>query len=296
MTVVVLASVKGSPGVTTAATALAAAWPPGRQVLLVEADPFGGDLAARYGSTVIGGLASLFAAARRTLTPDAVWAHVQPLPGGLPVLFGLTGVRQAMANENAWPPVAQALAGLDADVVVDAGRLLPGFAGGVGAVLEVADVLVVLSGATLESVVHLRDALPGVLAQMGGRRLLVVPTGSDGYPAADIARTLEVTVGPALPDDPAAAAALGNRRGVKRLERTRLLRWAAALVAELGVDAVPVIAPSDTNTDAVRGELPPGVAFDEPLPSIDELIDRPPELSSPERSPVGAGSKWEARP
>ncbi len=294
MTVVALASVKGSPGVTTAATALAAAWPAGRQVLLVEADPFGGDLAARYGSTVTGGLASLFAAARRTLTPDAVWAHVQRLPGGLPVLFGLTGVRQAVANEKAWPPVAQALAGLDADVVVDAGRLLPGFAGGVGAVLEVADVLVVLSEATLESIVHLRDALPGILAQMGGRRLLVVPTGSDGYPAADIARTLEVTVGPALPDDPAAAAALGNRRSVKRLERTRLLRWAAALVAELGVDAVPSTAPAAT--DAVRGELPPGVAFDEPLPSIDELMARPPELSSAERSPVGAGSKWEARP
>jgi hypothetical protein len=156
---------------------------------------------------------------------------------------------------------------------------------------------VVLSEATLESIVHLRDALPGILAQMGGRRLLVVPTGSDGYPAADIARTLEVTVGPALPDDPAAAAALGNRRSVKRLERTRLLRWAAALVAELGVDAVPVIRVRHRHdTDAVRGELPPGVAFDEPLPSIDELIDRPPELSSPERSPVGAGSKWEARP
>ena len=72
------------------------------------------------------------------------------------------------------------------------------------------------------------------------------------------------------------------------------MRWAAALVAELGVDAVPVIAPSDT--DAVRGELPPGVAFDEPLPAIDELMARPAELTRSERAPVGAGSKWEARP
>ncbi len=60
MTVVALASVKGSPGVTTAALAMAARWPAGRKVLLVEADPFGGDLAPRYGATVTGGLASLF--------------------------------------------------------------------------------------------------------------------------------------------------------------------------------------------------------------------------------------------
>jgi hypothetical protein len=45
VTLIALASIKGSPGVTTAATALAASWPEGRQVLLVEADPFGGDLA-----------------------------------------------------------------------------------------------------------------------------------------------------------------------------------------------------------------------------------------------------------
>ena len=133
MSVVTLASIKGSPGVTTAALALAAAWPAGRKVLLVEADPFGGDLAARHGSTITGGLPSLFAAARRSLAPDAVWDHVDHLPGGLPVLFGLSGVQGAIANEKAWPVVAAALGGLDADVVVDAGRLLPNFAGGAGA-------------------------------------------------------------------------------------------------------------------------------------------------------------------
>ena len=141
MTVIALASVKGSPGVTTAALAIAARWPAGRKVLLVEADPFGGDLAPRYGATVTGGLASLLAAARRELTPEAVWDHVHELPGGLAVLFGLAGVRQAAANENVWPAIATALAELDADVVVDAGRLLPQFAGGVGAILGQADAI-----------------------------------------------------------------------------------------------------------------------------------------------------------
>ena len=76
MTLIALASIKGSPGVTTAATALAASWPESRQVLLVEADPFGGDLAPRYAMAPSGGLSSLFAAARRTLAPEDVWDHV----------------------------------------------------------------------------------------------------------------------------------------------------------------------------------------------------------------------------
>ena len=46
---VALASIKGSPGVTTAAIALAASLAESHKVLLVEADPFGGDLAPRLG-------------------------------------------------------------------------------------------------------------------------------------------------------------------------------------------------------------------------------------------------------
>ena len=42
-----------------------------------------------------------------------------------------------------------------------------------------------------------------------------------------------------MPDDPGAAAALANRRAVKRLERTRLLRWAADTLGTLGIEADP---------------------------------------------------------
>ena len=189
MTLIALASIKGSPGVTTAATALAASWPEGRQVLLVEADPFGGDLAPRYAMAPTGGLSSLFAAARRTLVPEDVWAHVDHLPGGLPVLFGLAGMHQATANEKAWPAVADALGALDADVVVDVGRLLPNLGGGVREVLAHADALVILCQSTLEAIVHLREALPGLAAELRGRRLFVVPTGTAQFSAADIART-----------------------------------------------------------------------------------------------------------
>jgi MinD-like ATPase involved in chromosome partitioning or flagellar assembly len=245
VSVVTLASIKGSPGVTTAALALAAGWPSGRRVLLVEADPFGGDLAPRHSLTITAGLPSLFAAARRSLAPDAVWDHVDHLPGGLPVLFGLSGAQGATANEKAWPVVAAALAGLDADVVIDAGRLLPNFAGGTRELLEHSDVLVVMCDPTLEGIVHLRAALPSLVAEICDRRLLIVPTASGTYGGSEIAATLGVSVGPALPDDRKGADALANRRTVARLERTALFKWANAFIRELGIEA-PDGEPSDT--------------------------------------------------
>ncbi len=245
MTLIALASIKGSPGVTTAATALAASWPAGRQVLLVEADPFGGDLAPRYGANPTGGLASLFAAARRALNPEDVWDHVDHLPGGLPVLFGLTGMHQATANEKAWPVIATALGDIDADVVVDVGRLLPNLGGGVRDVMAHTDALVVLCESRLEAIVHLQEALPGLLAELRSRRLLIVPTGTVQFSASDIARTLQVEVLPSMPDDPPAAGALANRRPVKRLERTRLIKWANQVIAALGIDPIPMTEPEE---------------------------------------------------
>ena len=296
MTVIALASIKGSPGVTTAATALAASWPTGRRVLLVEADPFGGDLAPRYGSTITTGLASLFAAARRTLTPEAVWDHVEQLPGGLPVLFGLSNVAGAVANEKVWSAIAEALGALDADVVVDAGRLLPNFAGGIRDVLEHSDALIVLCDPSLEGIVHLRAALPGLLAEMRSRQLLVVPTGLAGYSGAQIGQTLGVAVGPAMPRDHKAAAALGNKRSIKRLERTALLKWAGTLVGALGIEPAHVDEPSpvDPTDSAVPDEpvteefsaVSPSADLDSPTPSWDPPADA--------AEPVGVGSNGKA--
>jgi len=288
VTVVALASVKGSPGVTTAALALAARWPAGRKVLLVEADPFGGDLAPRYGATVTGGLASLLAAARRELTPEAVWDHVHELPGGMAVLFGLAGVRQAAANENVWPAIATALAGLAADVVVDAGRLLPQFAGGVGAILGQANALIVVCGSTLEAIVHLQNALPAIVAERRGRQLLVVPTGSFGYSADDIAGTLEVDVGPTMPDDRGAAAALANQRRMRRLEKAPLLLWAAAVIAELGIDDLPTSASSAERST-------PASAIDEPPAPDAEMRGFLSDQSANDEAAVRAETKSEAR-
>ena len=225
--IVVVASIKGAPGVTTTATALATAWPEDRRVLLVEADPFGGDLAAWFGVAPTTGLWSLLAAGRRGLEADAVWEHAATLPTGLPVLYGLASADQAVANEAAWPAVAEALAALEADVVIDAGRLLPHFAGGIRPLLSVAEVFMVLCPPTLAGIVHLKTSLPSLTAASSVGQLIVHPTSDE------IAATLTIEVAPPIPHDPKGASALsGNAIGWARSKAT-LVTWARTNAAEL---------------------------------------------------------------
>jgi hypothetical protein len=229
--IVVVAAIKSAPGVTTTAAALAGEWPAGRRVVLVEADPFGGDLAAWAGVAPQTGLWSLLAAGRRGLDPQTVWEHTAMLPTGLSVLFGLASADQAVANEAAWPVLADAFAGLAADVIVDAGRLLPHFAGGIRPLLGAAQVLLVLCPPTLAGIVHLKGALPGLTAAVSSGRLLVLPTAAKGFSADEIASTLKVDVTPALPDDERGAAAIAGEGSGR--SKSRLARWAATTATEL---------------------------------------------------------------
>jgi MinD-like ATPase involved in chromosome partitioning or flagellar assembly len=231
--IVVVASIKGAPGVTTTATALAESWPPGRRILLVEVDPFGGDLAAWFGVAPSTGLWSLLAAGRRSLDPHTVWEHANTSPTGLPVLYGLATADQAVANEAAWPAVAEALAALEGDVIIDAGRLLPQFAGGIGPFLSVADVLLVLCPPTLAGIVHLKAALPSLIATSTTRRTLVLPTAQKGFSSEEIAATLKINVAPPIPHDPKGAAALGASTIGSARSKNTLAKWARRTSVEL---------------------------------------------------------------
>ena len=129
MSLLGLASAHGSPGVTTTAVALAATWPEHRRCLLVEADPFGGVIAARYGLGDTPGMSSLAAVARHQFDDDMVWEHAQQLRGGVAVLVGPASadeahvvLRDLVGGLAAWSAVQTAV-----DVVVDCGRLAPGF-------------------------------------------------------------------------------------------------------------------------------------------------------------------------
>jgi hypothetical protein len=92
MTMLCLGSVKGAPGVTTAAL-----WAAQREVILAEMDPAGGDLACWWGVRPTPGLASLAAATRREQTPEIIRVHSRELFAGMSVLLGPPAAEQAEA-------------------------------------------------------------------------------------------------------------------------------------------------------------------------------------------------------
>ena len=100
MTIVTFASVKGAPGVTTLACLVGATWPEQRKVMVVECDPSGGDLAARFQLSSRDGWPSFNAAARRGGADIAIEPHLQQLPGGLDVLVGTRGLESDEATES----------------------------------------------------------------------------------------------------------------------------------------------------------------------------------------------------
>ena len=165
MALITLFSAKGSPGVTTTAMLLASLWP--RPSILVDADPMGGDVALRLpaaGGRALSrdrGLLSLLPVARRGLLPDMVAQHSQVALGGQPVVAGLSNPEQADAVGPLWATLADAFAAVsDADVVVDAGHV--GARSPHRALVDRADVVVVVYRPTAPSVVHTRQRLEGL--------------------------------------------------------------------------------------------------------------------------------------
>ena len=237
MPVVVLASVR-SCGTTTLAVALAATWPAGRKVILVELDPAGGTLAASSGWAAEPSLVSLAAAARRTSDPEALWAHCQHLPGGAAVLAAPGAAGQARGATRMLSGLLGRLGELDADVLVDAGRLdptapLPGVA------ME-ASRLVLCARPRLPDLNAIAAFLDAGLAAglvVAGRLELVV-VGDGPYPDAEIAEALGLAVLGHLPWDPGTPDALvAYRASDRRLRMAPLVRAARTLAEHLARDA-----------------------------------------------------------
>ncbi len=250
-----LASVKGSPGVTTTALALAACWPASWRRVLVEADPAGGDLAARYGLPLTPGLVSLAAAARRNIDPDVVWDHAQELPGGLPVVTGPTRSDQAHAalaavcGADGHAGVLGAFTGRgDVVAIVDCGRL--DHDSPIPRVIEAADELLLLARPRADELAHLAARAAEVAAGPAHTRLLLV---GPGYPAGEVAREVGLSVLASVPQDPRTAAALSGRAAARPRTRSRLARTATRIAEDLAADP-RCIAPTQARTGA--GEHP----------------------------------------
>ncbi|MBW3642406.1 MAG: hypothetical protein KY447_05775 [Actinobacteria bacterium] len=222
---IVVGSVRSS-GATTLAMALAG-WL--ERALLVEADPDGGVLALRYGLSREPGLVTL--AAARQLSAEGVFAHAQPLPGGLvavPAPESPERVSHLLHTTGA--RLGSLLAGLaGVAVVVDAGRLGP--SSPASCLVPAAAATVLVARPRAEELVAGAERV-GALAAMGARVGMVL-VGSGPYRAEEVATHLRCPVLGTIADDPAAARTLAQGGSGKALARSALARSARALAASL---------------------------------------------------------------
>lgn len=277
MSIVAVTSAKGSPGVTTAALALAWVWPqvaPGRRALVVDADMAGGDIAAGFLRGEVSASDGLLAvAADRGDDPaSGLWQHLVAVDteGTRLVLTGITDPAQARGLVPAWPGLADLFADLDdadppVDVIIDMGRL--GGSLDPGEVRARADLVLLVTRSSLVSVAHARSAAPQLrcdhpttTAGPAGLGLLVVRERHP-YSAREVSAAVGLPLLGCLAWDPGVAAVFTDGAPVtRRLPRSALVRStlpvAEAVLCQL-IDSSRGVARSagDESAAAVNGQV-----------------------------------------
>ncbi len=259
MTIVSFLSLKGAPGVTTLACLVGASWPADRPVLVVEADPSGGDLAPRFGLSSKSGWSSLATAARRgDGAGGGLLPHVQALPGGLEVLVGTEPA--TAAGLRSWEGLAPFLDadGSHPDVLVDLGRWTP--ADRVAEEwLRRSDHVVVVAWSEVASVLRVGERA-ALLAERSGAPVGLAVVTYGPLDGADIERFTGVPVLAELPFDPVAASvASGRDRAGRRLARSRLAAASHRLAAMLAGPRTPgPVAAGGETVDGAPGDVADG--------------------------------------
>jgi len=191
VTIVAVTSLHGAPGASTLALELAlhvgrvAAGP---AVLLLEADPDGGVLAARHGLKLQPCLTDLCSVARRSLDESVLRQHCQSFAEGVEVVVAHPSAEATSAALRAGAAqIAGVLGRVEADVVVDPGRFRPGSPA--SRLLDIADQLVVV----------LRPELADVMVVLHGleamrERTVLVLAGSSPYSPRQVAEVTGMEV------------------------------------------------------------------------------------------------------
>jgi hypothetical protein len=231
MPALVLVSTKGSPGVTTAAAALAAVGGRSGGSLLAELDPAGGSVQVLAGGPAVWGLVDVGATLRRQADAGPVHAHLAAVPPALPALLAPTAGHVAesviAAAGDRWVPGLSAVA---AQVVVDAGRWEPSQP--TASRIAGADLVAVVCRPTLAAVESVRLGLDQ-LRHVAGAPVAVVVVGRRPYGPDEIAEQLGVALGGSVAWDPRGAAGLWARGVTRSWLRSRLARSAADVLARL---------------------------------------------------------------
>ncbi|AHH98549.1 chromosome partitioning protein [Kutzneria albida] len=230
---VAVCSLKGSPGVTTLATALAARWPVHEDPILVEIDPAGGDLMARFRLEESPGLVSLAAAARGrgSHDPSLLAQHAQVLQPGLRVVLGPVGAEQARAALSVLAsskpsPLRRAADHPGTTVIADCGRVDPDSP--TFPIIRDADAMLLVARPRDDELAHV--ALKLSAAQRWCRMPCFVLVG-DGYPTVAVSQVLQVPVLGRLPRDDKGAAVLSGRGNRRHSPARSALGHAAARIA-----------------------------------------------------------------
>lgn len=227
MTAIALGSVKGAPGVTTTVLAIAAVWPAGRPLLVVELDPDGGVLAARRELGFEPGLVGLAASSRRGNADLAT--HSQPLSDSVRVVVAPSTAAQVRASltaagDDLWPALTSG-----GDVLLDCGRLsatspaIP--------LAARADHTLILARPRLEDIALVRDRV-GPLRSAGiSPSVVLIDDGP--YRTDEVSAAVDVPVVARLPIDHRTADGLNGVSARAQLHRSRLLRTVRVLVDDV---------------------------------------------------------------
>lgn len=252
MTLVLLCSAAGSPGVTTTAVAMTLNWP--SDAALIDADRTATQaILAGYlrGADVGGrGLTALSRAHReRRPISEELLANCLPLdedPHHRRVFLpGFSHAGSATLFQSAWPEFAENLrrqSRMNTAVIVDAGRIGDGLP---GPLLAAADVTLLLTRTSLRALAATRIHLAAMqqrhaqLASAGEIGLLLVGEG-DPYSSKEISQSLGAPVWGALADDAKSATVWSDgAQGSRRQTNGPLIRSITALISQITTRSGP---------------------------------------------------------
>ena len=308
MSLIVLASDKGSPGVTTTAVALAGVWP--RRAILAECDPAGGDLVyrtpAESGAPLNPniGMLSLATTARHGLSPHQLEQHVQRMHGGLELVVGLATGDQSAGLAGLWPSLGRVFDAMpDADVIADCGRV-----DATSPALELmaaATAVVLIARTSAEQIAHVRDRALSLLQRVGGGTataggglgvpigvVLIVDPKQRARVTAQVDELLRnsglpVKVIGTIADDPDGADLI-NGRGRGRLDRTLLIRSTREVALDLSRMYSVGAAVGMPGPGAQQGPMAgPGAQMQQPMPG--PQMQPPIQGPSPQQGPGAQG-------